>query len=198
MIELLAALSASASVGLRVALPLLLIGFLSGDNLWSGVPILSHIPPAVVLGTLVSWSLFELIASKDRLWQRILQTIQLISAPFVGAIVGIVAAHAADISGWIIGLVGLISSLLALVLQLVQIGWFYRLSTVPLWAIFLEDFLCVCLIFFAFDAPQQGGIIALLLLWLAIRSSNAWRRWYLQQASPKDRKNPRRYKRNPD
>jgi hypothetical protein len=35
------------------------------------------------------------------------------------------------------------------------------------------------LVFFAFAAPFEGGVIALLLLWLAIRSSHAWRDWYL-------------------
>ncbi|MGA9377394.1 MAG: DUF4126 family protein, partial [Phormidium sp.] len=65
MIALLAALSAAAAVGVgRIALPLLLIGLLQGNNLWSRVPILSHIHPQVVVGVLTSWSLFELFASK--------------------------------------------------------------------------------------------------------------------------------------
>jgi len=42
----------------------------------------------------------------------------------------------------------------------------------------LQDLLCVLLVLFALDAPKQGGLIALLLLWLAIRSSSAWYRWY--------------------
>ncbi|NEP36889.1 MULTISPECIES: DUF4126 family protein, partial [unclassified Moorena] len=69
---------------------------------------------------------------------------------------------------------------LAFVLQLVQVGWFYRLRGLPLWVVFLQDFLCVVLIILAFDAPEQGGLIALLLLWLAIRSSKHWYRWYVR------------------
>ncbi|MDA0672765.1 MAG: DUF4126 family protein, partial [Cyanobacteria bacterium] len=68
----------------------------------------------------------------------------------------------------------------------------------PLWAVFLQDFLCICLVLFAFDAPRQGGVIALLLLWLALRTSTLWRRWYLEQAAPAERRSPRRLKREPD
>jgi hypothetical protein len=198
MIELLAALSASGAAGIRIALPLLLIGLLSGENLWSQVPILSHIAPPIVLGVLVSWSLFEIFASKDRLGQRILQVVQLIFSPIVGAIMGITVARIVGMAGWQTSLVGIVGGLLALVLQLVQVGWFYRLRGLPLWAIFVQDALCVSLVLFALDAPQQGGIITLLLLWLAIRSSKEWHRWYTQQAKPNDRHNPRRYKQDPD
>ncbi|HEY9726481.1 MAG TPA: DUF4126 domain-containing protein, partial [Chroococcales cyanobacterium] len=82
MIDLLAALSASASAGIRIALPLLIIGLLQ-TNLWSRVPLLSHIHPAVLIGILTSWSLFELFASKKLLGQRVLQMIQLILSPIV-------------------------------------------------------------------------------------------------------------------
>ena len=63
-------------------------------------------------------------------------------------------------------------------LTLVQVGWFFRLRGIPIWLVCLEDILCIGLVFFAFNAPQEGGLIALLLLWLAIRSSNSWRRWH--------------------
>ena len=63
MIEILAALSAAAATGIRIALPLLVIGLLQGEKLWSGVPILSSIYPPVVLGVLTSGSLVELIPS---------------------------------------------------------------------------------------------------------------------------------------
>ena len=196
--EILAVLSISAAVGLRLALPLLLIGLLSGETLWNNVPILSHIPPTIVVGILVSWSLFELIISKDRPSRPLLLSLELMFSPFVGAIAGIAIARSVNLAGWMMGLVGPLGGLLAFVIQLVQVGWLYRTRYPNLWVLFLQDFLCVCLVLFAFDAPQQGGLIALLLLWLAIRMSAAWRRWYLEQANPKDRKQPRRYKREPD
>jgi hypothetical protein len=198
MIEILAALSASAAAGMRVALPLLLIGLLCGDGLWSRVPILSQIPPPIVLGVLVSWSLLEIFASKDRLGQRILQLVQLLFSPLVGAIMGMAVAGVANAPAWLISLLGGVGGLLALVLQLVQVGWFYRLKRVPLWVIFVQDALCITLVLFAFDAPRQGGLIALLLLWLAIRSSKEWHRWYVEQADPSQKRNPRQYKRAPD
>ncbi|NJO39492.1 MAG: DUF4126 domain-containing protein [Cyanobacteria bacterium CRU_2_1] len=197
MIEILAVLSLSAAVGMRIALPLLLIGLLYGDNLWANVPILAHIPPPIVLGVLVSWSLAELLFSKEPAGQRWLQIVQLLFSPFVGAIVGITVARTAQFEGWLTIILGIVGGLLALVLQLVQVGWFYRLRGLPIWVIFVQDFLCVALVLLAFDAPQQGGIIALLLLWLTIRSSSEWRRWYQQQSSG-DRANPRRNKQDPD
>lgn len=197
MIELLAALSASAAGGIRIALPLLVIGLLRND-LWSNVPFLSALSPQVVVGVLVSWSLFELFASKKFLGQRILQIIQLLLSPVVGAILGIAIAQTTELDVWLVWIIGVVGGLLALVLQLVQAGWFYRLRGLPIGIIFLQDALCISLVIFAFDAPEQGGLIALLLLWLAIRSYQDWYRWYKQQASRGYRGNPRRYKSNPD
>ncbi|MBE9128333.1 MULTISPECIES: DUF4126 domain-containing protein [unclassified Coleofasciculus] len=179
MIELLAALSASAAVGMRIALPLLVIGLLQTDRLWDEIPLLSHIHPSALVGILTTWSLFELFASKKRLGQRVLQTIQLILSPIVGAIMGIAVAQFTETPAEFIWIIGIVGGLLAFVLQLVQVGWFFRLRGLPLWVVFCQDVLCVALVIFAFDAPQQGGLIALLLLWLAIRSSNQWRRWYV-------------------
>lgn len=186
MIELLAALSASAAGGMRIALPLLLIGILQNEDLWSRVPLLSYLSPQVVVGVLVSWSVFELFASKKLLGQRILQIVQLVLSPVVGAILGMAIAQITLVDEgttpaffvWIVGIVG---GMLALVLQLVQAGWFYRLRGLPLWAILSQDILCVSLVLLAFDAPKQGGIIALLLLWLAIRSSKQWYNWYMEK-----------------
>ncbi len=177
MIDILAALSASAAAGLRIGLPLLLIGLLK-INLWVNVPFLSRLSPSVVVGVLVSLSLFEIFASKKRIGQRALQLIQLVLSPIVGAWMGMATARFTGLPDWIVGTIGIVGGLLALVLQLVQVGWFFRLSGLPLWANLSQDLLCVALVFFAFDAPQQGGLIALLMLWLAIRSSSAWYHWY--------------------
>jgi Domain of unknown function (DUF4126) len=196
MIELLAVLSASAAVGMRVALPLLLVGLLYGDELWSEVPILRWANPHVVVAILASWSLFEMFASKNRVGQRFLQSIQLVFSPIVGTIVGVVIAKAIvpeSILVWVLGLTG---GLLAFVIQLVQAGWLYRLKQIPLWLFFTQDVLCVALVFFAFRAPSQGGILALIMLWLAIRSSKEWHQWYRAQGEP--RGNPRAKKQEPD
>ena len=40
MIEVLAILSAGAAAGMRIGIPLLIIGILQGDQLWSQMPIL--------------------------------------------------------------------------------------------------------------------------------------------------------------
>ncbi|NET24381.1 DUF4126 domain-containing protein [Okeania sp. SIO1I7] len=177
MVEVLAALSASAAAGIRIALPLLLIGLWQND-LWSKVPVLSNISPQIVVGVLVSWSLFEIFASKKLLGQRILNLIQLLFSPIVGAIMSMAIAKATNLEDWLTIVMGVVGGLLALVLQLVQVGWFYRWRGLPIWMLLVQDILCICLVIFAFDAPQQGGLIALLLLWLAIRSYQDWYGWY--------------------
>ena len=178
--EVLAALSASAAAGIRIALPLLTVGLLQESKLWIDVPLLSSIPTAVVFGVLTSWSLIELFASKMLLGQRLLQVLQLVFSPIVGAIIGIAVSRNVESPSWLIALVG---GLLAFVLQSVQVGWFYRWRSLPLWVVFIQDALSVTLVFLAINAPQQGGLIALILLFLAVRSSNELYRWYKQGKS---------------
>ncbi|MGB3309644.1 MAG: DUF4126 domain-containing protein [Nodosilinea sp.] len=175
--ELLAILSIAAATGLRLALPLLLVGLMSGPQLWSNVPLLSHLPPALVLGVLATWSMAELMLSKNRYSQQLFQILELILSPGVGALAGLAVARTFGLDGWINLPVGLISALLALVIQLLQVGWFYRPRRPPLWLFFLVDGLCIVLAVLAFDNPNQGGIIALLLLWLVIRTSYLWQHW---------------------
>jgi hypothetical protein len=123
-------------------------------------------------------------------------------SPIAGAILAITVATNRSLPPWFIGLLGGVGGMLALVIYLVQAGWFYRLRGFPIWVVILEDILCVCLVFFAFGAPRQGGLIALFLLWLAIRSSSAWNTWYRAQGptDPKNtaQSNPRQGKSEPD
>ena len=179
---ILAVLSVSVAVGMRTALPLLVISlsYTQKQELWSQVPILNHIDPRVILAVSISWSILELIFSKKLLGQRSLQIIQLLFSPIVGALVAIAVIHLAQADFTPIWLIGVIGAVVALVVTLVKVGWFFRLRGIPIWLTIIEDVLCVCLIFFAFNAPKEGGIIALLLIWLALRSSNTWREWYLK------------------
>ncbi len=199
--EILAVLSIAAATGLRLALPLLLIGVFSGPQLWSQVPLLSVIPPRIILGCLVTWSLAELVFLKRRRVRRLFQSMELVLSPLVGAIAGITIVRTIN-SGehWPLFmastlLAGILGGVIALLIQLVQLGWLYRFNSPRLWVLFSQDFLCVCLVLFAFDAPREGGLIALLLLWLALRTSTLWRQWYLAQSDPR---HPRRLKRHPD
>lgn len=186
---ILAVLSASAAAGMRIALPLLVISLFHEDKLWSQLPLLANINPRVILAILISWSLFELFASKKLIGQRILQIFQLIFSPLVGALTAVTVVKIAELDftpTWIIAVVG---AVFALVLTLVQVGWFFRLRGIPIFIVILEDILCLSLVFLAFSAPQQGGLIALLLLWLAIRSSKAWRDWYAHKKQCSSQKN---------
>ncbi|NEQ98344.1 MAG: DUF4126 domain-containing protein, partial [Cyanothece sp. SIO2G6] len=129
MVELLAALSLSAAAGFRIALPLLAIGLLRGEALWQDIPLLSMIPPHLLLGILMGWSLYEVLFSKWLIGQRVLHQVQLLLSPVVGAVLGLAAfcvfsTYVSDIE-WILWVVGGVGALLAFVLQLVQVAWFY-------------------------------------------------------------------------
>jgi hypothetical protein len=177
-IEILAILSAAAAGGMRVALPLLVLG-LTQTDLWSRVPILDRVQPTIAIGILTAWSILELVITKQLWGQRFLQAIEIIFSPIVGAIMAMGVAQIIKVSPttpmWAIGIVG---GGLSGVLQLVKVGWFYRLRGIPQWASFAQDILCVLLAIFALSAPRTGGAIALLLLWLAVRSSQSWYRWH--------------------
>jgi hypothetical protein len=178
IIGTLAVLSAAAAAGMRIALPLLIIGMIRGE-LWFDIPLLSRLHPQVLVAILISWSLFELLGSKNLLGQRVLQIVQLLFSPLVGALMSLTVANMIDLPFkplWILAVVG---GLLAFAIKLVQVGWFFRLRGIPIWVTFVEDILCVSLVLLALNAPENGGLIALLLLWIVIRSSSEWRRWYL-------------------
>lgn len=177
LIELLAVLSISAAAGIRIALPLLIVGFFRSNQNWSSVPILNHLPPQVIIGVLTSWSLFELLGSKKLLGQRVLQLIELSFSPLVGLMLAVTVVRVFNQGTGPLWLVGLIGGLFALMLHLVQVGWFFRLRGLPLWAILAEDFLCILLVWLAFTSPQKGGLIALSLLWFAVRSAVYWQQW---------------------
>jgi hypothetical protein len=178
MIGILAVLSISAAAGMRIALPLLVIGLTQG-NLWTQVPLVNAIQPQIAIAVLAAWTFLELFVSKLLWGQRLLQVVALIFSPLVGAVMAMAVASSFKLQPpqlvWILGTVG---GLIALVLQLVRVGWFYRLRGLPIWAVLLEDVLCVALVLLAFKSPNSGGSIALLLLWLAIRSSQSWYQWY--------------------
>lgn len=175
LLQVLAILSASAAGGMRIGLPLLMIGFANIDRLWTDVPILSFFPPQVVVAILTSWSLFELFGSKKFLGLRILQLIQLICSPLIGGIMAIGVARLLEVQFTPIWLFGIFGGIFALILKFVQVGWFFRLGKIPLSFIFFEDFLSAILVIFAFKAPENGGLIAMLLLWIVVRSSTEWK-----------------------
>lgn len=166
--------------------------------LWSDVPVLSGLPPTVVVACLVSWTIVELVFSKQIFVQRIIQSAELFLSPFVGAIAGITLARTFQLEIWLTTWLGILGGAIALVIHLVQVGWLYRLKRPARWVIFAEDFICVCLVLFAFDAPRQGGLIALLLIWLALRTSHVWRQWYVQSTPGTSRTHSRRLRREPD
>lgn len=185
IVQILAILSASAAGGMRIGLPLLIIGIVRLDQLWSNIPFLSSLNPQLIVGILTSWSLFELFGTKKLIGLRIVQIVQLIFSPLVGGLMAIGVARLIEVKITPLWLLGLIGGLLALVLKLVQVGWFFRLGKIPITFIFLEDFLSVVLVIFALKAPENGGLIAMILLWIALRSSTQWKRRFSKEVQKK-------------
>ena len=140
---ILAVLSVSVAVGMRTALPLLVISlsYTQKQELWSQVPILNNVDPRVILAVSISWSILELIFSKRLLGQRSLQIIQLLFSPIVGALVAIAVTHLAQADFTPIWLIGVIGAVVALVVTLVKVGWFFRLRGIPIWLTIVEDVL---------------------------------------------------------
>jgi hypothetical protein len=178
-IGVLAVLSVSAAGGLRIALPLLILGLTQTDR-WNQVPLINHLDPTLVIIVLSVWSLLEIVLSKPLWGQRLLQVVEIIFSPVVGAIMamGVASILKLDPEQYQIWLLGAIGGILSTIVQLVKIGWFYRLRGIPTAIVLFQDILSVLLTLFALKAPRSGGLIALLLLWLAIRSSGSWYRWY--------------------
>lgn len=184
MIPILAVLAAAAAGGFRLAMPLLLVLVLRREDGWEQVPVLGQFSPAVTLGILSSWTVWELVAPVHPWGVRLVQPLQVVFSPFVGWILGVVTAQVVGIPTGVRDLMGLMGSALALLLQLVQVGWFYRWGRFPAWVILVQDGLCGLLIVFALQAPQQGGLIALMLLWLALRMSKDWQRQFQRHRRP--------------
>jgi hypothetical protein len=189
MLEVLVSLSVSAAAGMRIALPLLIVGLIRTREQWSDIPILSYIHPQILLAILVIWSLFELILSKKLLGQRVLQIVQLLFSPIIGSILPLVVikTYEIDTSKNVLLMLSIAGGALALVIKLVEIGWFFRLRGLPLPVILIEDILSMLMVLFAFRAPEQGGLIAMLLLWIALRSAGEWRNWYIDHRRIEDR-----------
>ncbi len=177
----LAVLSVSAASSFRLALPLLTLSLFYSQELFDHIPLFNRLDPRVILAIGISWSLFELFGTKKLLGQRFFQIFQLILSPFVGALAAITVASIVQMSFQPIWLIGLIGGLFTLVITLVQVGWFFRLGGIPIWVVYLEDVLCCGLVAFAFVSPIEGGLIALFILWLAVRSSGDWRKRYSSQ-----------------
>ena len=188
IIGFLAVVSASVAAGMRVALPLLIILLLYGEQLVANLPLVGLLPVRVLVAILITWSLVELVASKQLLGQRVLQVIQLIFAPLAGIVLSITAAQILGVEFRPLWLLGIVGGLIAFVFKLILTGWFFRLRGLPLWWSFTEDILCVILVLFAFRMPQQGGVLATIILWLAVRSATEWKRYYDEGRSPQKSK----------
>ncbi|MEB3224925.1 MAG: DUF4126 domain-containing protein [Synechococcus sp.] len=191
LIGFLAVLSAAAAAGMRIGLPLLIILLLYSNELVTNLPVIGWLPTRVLIAIFTMWAVFELFGSKKLLGQRVLQVIALLFSPIVGGILSLTVAQVIRFEFQPLWVVGLLGGLIAFVIKLTLTGWFFRLRGLPLWWSFTEDLLCVVLVLFAFQSPEQGGIIAMILLWLAVRSSTEWKRYYEEnQVAQRDGSGP--------
>lgn len=79
---------------------------------------------------------------------------------------------------WLIGISG------RMLAFLLQVGWFFRLRGVLPWVAFGLEKISYCLlllVLYAFSVPEEGGLIAMMLIWFAICSSSSWKSWQDRQ-----------------
>ncbi|MCS6782673.1 MAG: DUF4126 domain-containing protein [Gloeomargarita sp. SKYBB_i_bin120] len=178
MTAVLAVLAAAAAGGFRLALPLLLILVLRREDTWEQTPVLGQFSPALVLGTLAAGAVWELVAPLHAWGLRLVQPLQVLLSPLVGWLIGVMTAQVMGLPAGLHALMGCVGGALALLLQLVQTGWLYRRGRFPAWVGLAQDGLCALLTVFALQAPTQGGLIALMLMWLALRAAKAWQQQF--------------------
>jgi Domain of unknown function (DUF4126) len=173
LILFLASLSAASAGGIRLGLPLLLLVFINGAQTENGF--VHFLTQPFMLGILLAWTLVEVVASKTAIGQRVVRLVQFGLTPLVAGILA--AAFWSGNFGTGVG-VALLGALLASVLQLVQSGFLFRIGPLPLWASFLQDILCGLLVVLACYAPPLGAGLGLVLLVLALRQAQSWRKQF--------------------
>jgi len=170
LVAMLTALAAAAAGGMRLSSPLLILVLLSQQlNVCPESQLLAWLcqPGAIVI--LAFWTLFELIGSRTPLGQRLLQSVQLVLAPVVAAVL---IALILPESNWLYVTSG---AALAAILQLVQMGYVFRKGFLPLWFTLTQDLLAMALVFMALGAPLLGGLVALGMVGLALHQAQQWR-----------------------
>ena len=173
LIILFASLSAASAGGIRLGLPLLMLAFIGGAQAENGF--VHFLTQPFLLGILFTWTCVEVVASKTAIGQRVVRLVQFGLTPVVA---GILAAAFWSGNFWTgVGVV-LLGSLFASVLQLVQSGFLFRIGPLPLWASFLQDVLCSLLVVLACYAPSLGAGLGLVLLVLALRQAQSWRKQF--------------------
>jgi DNA-binding transcriptional LysR family regulator len=173
LIILFASLSAASAGGIRLGLPLLLLVFMGGAPAENGF--VHFLTQPFMFGILLAWTLVEVVASKTAIGQRVVRLVQFGLTPVIA---GTLAAAFWSGNFWAgVGVV-LSGSLLASVLQLVQSGFLFRIGPLPLWASVFQDVLCGLLVVLACYAPSLGAGLGLLLLVLALRQAQSWRKQF--------------------
>jgi len=170
LIAMLTALAAASAGAMRISSPLLLLVLLAQHlGVCPQSQLLAWLCQPFSLVILIFWTLFELVGSRTPLGQRVLQAVQLVLAPVVGAILVSVVLPEAN---WLYVTTG---AVLAALLQLVQTGYVFRKGFLPWWFTLTQDLMAVALVLMALGAPILGGAVALGLALLALRQAQLWR-----------------------
>ncbi|WP_287128976.1 DUF4126 domain-containing protein [Candidatus Cyanaurora vandensis] len=172
LLMMMTGLAAAAAGAMRLSLPLLVLVILAqGWGFCPESPVLEWLCQPVTLVPLVFWTLFEVVGSRTALGQRVVQAVQFIGAPLMGALLVSVVLPEAS---WLQLLTG---SCLAAVLQLVQTGYIFRKGFLPWWFTLAQDGLAVGLVLMALGAPWLGGMVALGLVGLALYQTRQWQQF---------------------
>lgn len=176
ILEVLTALGLAAAGGLRTSLALMILAIAVNTGYSENNALTQLITSPVGISVLSVWCVFELIATKTALGQRLVQALQFFIAPVTGAIVASAFSPGADMAPQM--LVGVAGAALAAALQAVYMGYFFRRGRVTIPVQLLQEGLCVILVLLALATPVMAGFAIFGLLWVALQQSYSWRKYF--------------------
>jgi hypothetical protein len=176
ILEVLTALALAAAGGLRTSLALLILAIAAVAGQPDSNALTQMIASPLGISILSVWSLFELVATKTALGQRLVQALQFFMAPVTGAIIASAFGSETGIVAQMT--IGLAGAALASALQAVTMGYFFRRGRVTIPVQFLQEGLCVLLVILALNAPLIAGLAVFGLLGAALVQASYWRKYF--------------------
>jgi hypothetical protein len=176
IIEVLTALGLAAAGGLRTSLALMILAIAANADSPVNNALTQLIGSPLGTSVLSVWCVFELVATKTALGQRLVQALQFFIAPVTGAIIASAFSGETGIVPQM--LVGFAGAALAATLQAVYMGYFFRRGRVAIPIQLLQEGLCGILVILALEAPVAAGFAVFGLLWVALQQSYSWRKHF--------------------
>ncbi|MBC7882174.1 MAG: DUF4126 domain-containing protein [Anaerolineae bacterium] len=176
ILEVLTALGLAAAGGLRTSLALMILAIAANAGYSENNALTQLITTPLGITVLGVWCVFELVATKTALGQRLVQALQFFIAPVTGAMIA--SAFSGEIGMVPQILVGFAGAALAATLQAVYMGYFFRRGRAEAPVQLLQEGLCGILVLLALATPVIAGFAVFGLLWIVLQQSYSWRKHF--------------------